>query len=203
MRPYPFTKYRPPTGYATWNPSDKDTNVVLSNGNMRADRVSGAGYTSVRSTNSVVGKRYFELLHNVVTTGGNTSAGGVSDGTQGISTPNYVGIASLSAGLWVPPGNVYTNGAAIGAGLGAQPGGVTRSEWAIDATTRKIWVRLHGGGWLLGGDPALGTTPTATLTGSAGIFAMATPYLATWWIDLVSDPANMLGTAPAGFTAGL
>ena len=189
--------------YATWNPLDKAAGITLFNGNTRADSTGGSNYVSVRSTAAVSGKRYFELLHNVVSTGGNSSAGGVSDSSQSVASPNYCGSSTLSAGLWVPPGNVYTNGAVIGSGLGAQPVGVTRSEWAVDSATRNVWVRIHGGAWLLGGDPALGTTPTATLTGSGGIYAMATPYTNLWWVDLVSDPANMLGVAPSGFTAGL
>lgn len=193
----------PSVTYATWNPLDASADIVLTSGNMRADRSGGGNYVSVRSTAAVSGKQYFELLHNVVSTGGNSSAGGVSDSSQSVSSPNYCGISTLSAGLWVPPGNVYTNGAVIGSGLGAQPVGVTRSEWAVDSATRKVWVRIHGGAWLLGGDPALGTTPTATLTGSGGIHAMATPYAVFWWVELVSDPANMLGVAPSGFTAGL
>lgn len=192
----------PSVTYATWNPLDASPNIILFNGNTRADR-SSSGYDSVRSTAAVSGKRYFELLHRVVSAGGNSSAGGVSDSSQSVASPNYCGSSTLSAGLWVPPGNVYTNGAVIGSGLGAQPVGVTRSEWAVDSATRKVWVRIHGGAWLLGGDPALGTTPTATLTGSGGIYAMATPYTSSWWVDLVSDPANMLGVAPSGFTAGL
>lgn len=189
--------------YSTWNPLDASPTIILSNGNSRATGVATT-YQSVRSQSAVSGKQYFELLHNVVTTGGNSSAGGLSDGTQSLASPNYCGVSNLSVGFWVPPGGVYQNGATIGAGLGAQPVGVSRSEWAVDSATRKVWVRLHGGAWLGGGDPALGTSPTATLSGTGGIFAMATPFVGGgWYVDLVSNPANMTGSAPSGFTAGL
>lgn len=186
--------------YATWNPLDKAVGITLSNGDSRAD--GSGGYHSVRSTASVSGKRYFEMLINVTTIGGNASAHGVSDGTQSLNSPAYAGSTSLSAGVWVPPGGVYTNGS-TSSGIGARPIGVTRTEWAVDSATRKVWVRVHGGAWAGGGDPVTGTSPTATLTGSGGIFAMATPFTVGAWSDLVSDPANMTGSAPSGFTAGL
>jgi len=185
---------------ATWNPLDKASGITLSNGNSRAD--GAGGYYSVRSTASVSGKRYFEMLINVTAVGGNSTAKGVSDGTQSLYSPHYAGSTSLSAGVWTPSGQIYINGATT-SGIGAQPVGVTRTEWAVDSATRKVWVRVHGGAWVGGGDPALGTTPTATLTGSGGIFAMATPFHSGEWSDLVSNPANMIGAAPSGFTAGL
>ena len=186
--------------YATWNPLDKAAGITLSNGDSRAD--GAGGYRSVRSTASVSGKRYFEMLHNVASVGGNSSAHGVSDGTQSLNSPAYVGSTSLSAGVWVPPGGVYTNGP-TSSGIGTQPIGVTRTEWAVDSATRKVWVRVHGGAWVGGGDPVTGTSPTATLGGTGGIYAMATPFASGWWVDLVSNPTNMTGTAPSGFTAGL
>ena len=187
--------------YATWNPLDKSSGITLSNGDSRAD--GSGGYNNVRSTSSVSGKRYFEMLINVTTTGGNSAGHGVADGTEGLNSPSYAGATNLSAGLWIPPGNVFKNGASIGFGIGPQAVGVTRTEWAVDSATRKVWVRKHGGSWLGSGDPTAGTSPTVTLSGSGGIFAMATPYTAGEWSDLVSDPANMTGAAPSGFTAGL
>ena len=55
--------------YATWNPSDKGTNITLSNGNLTVAK-GNAGWESVRATIGVSsGKWYWEVTANTYVSG--------------------------------------------------------------------------------------------------------------------------------------
>lgn len=77
-------------------------------------------------------------------------------------------------------------------------------EVAVDVTSRKVWARNSGGSWLGGGDPATGATPTCTLSGTGDIYAVASNI--QWHGDSITihtDPENVTGSAPSGFSSGL
>lgn len=49
--------------WATWNPSDKDTNITLSGGNLVVNHGGAGGHECVRATIQLSGKMYFEVAY--------------------------------------------------------------------------------------------------------------------------------------------
>ena len=81
----------------TWNPSDKDTNITLSNGNLTATAANNpATFIAVRGTNSVnSGKAYFEVVTNLIDAG---------------TADFIIGLCSSSCSLQSFPGSDTTAG---------------------------------------------------------------------------------------------
>lgn len=178
----------PPT---TWNPSDKDAQVTLTNGNLTAECGAGAGsFNSVRSTTSktsAAGKRYFENLVD-------------SRGT----TLMYLGIGTSGVGLSVNPdaeagavvwqisnGNISANGVTVGTEATLTNGDV--GQIAIDFATQKIWFGKNN---TFGGNPSAGTGGYS--------FTNATYFcLTTLSVDQVSSKfdGGFTFTPPTGFSA--
>lgn len=192
--------HRAAVTYATWNPSDMGSSITLSAGNSRATAAGGGTSSIVRSNTAITVKTYFELLVDRSTFSAGRSVGaGACDGGQSLST--YIGQTGDGVGRWAQDGSVFQGGS-ITFSPGAMPNPGTIGV-AIDPSTRKVWLYDNSGSaWIGGGDPATGTGPTATLTGSGSIYAAATPFLSPCFVDLVSNPANMIFAPPSGFTAG-
>lgn len=191
------------SAYSTWNPSDKHANVVLSNGNLRATTTT-TGYYSVRSTSAITGKRYFEFMTYSGVTGGGQLGVGVA--TDGVAVTDWVGQTNESCGMWWYDNRIYFNGLTVINYTNSTPGVTQGYKVAIDTTTRKVWIgRTDLVGWPNAGDPAAGTGAACTLSGTDDIFAFATPYNnnSATYVDLVSDPSDMIGSPPSGFTAGI
>jgi len=189
--------------YSTWNPSDKHANITLSNGNMRATTTT-TGYYSVRSTSAITGKRYFEFMTYSGVTGGDELAVGVA--TDGVAVTDWIGQTNESCGIWWYDNRIYFNGAPVINYTNSTLGVTQGYKVAIDTATRKVWIgRTDLVGWPNSGDPAAGTLAACTLSGTDDIFAFATPYNnnSATYVDLVSDPSDMIGSPPSGFTAGI
>ena len=186
--------------YATWNPSDKHANITLSNGDMRATTTTDGGY-SVRSTAAISGKRYFEFeLRSAF--GGEVCAAGVATASEALT--KFVGETTKSAGEWYPNNTIYANNSVVANQTDSSSGSVQRYKVCVDSATRKVWISREDLSYPLSGDPAAGTNPTYTLSGTDGIYACATPYEnVNTYVDLVSNPSDMIGSPPSGFTAGL
>jgi hypothetical protein len=138
----------------TWNPADKLSSVILSNGNLSAvasiSSLGGVRATVAHST----GKRYFEVLVVVVDAGNNCP---------------YVGIQSASAPLdsktgtstgrgWAQQGSdayVWDNGTFAGPYSAIANGDVI--AFAVDFDSGKAWVAKNNV-WRTG-DPSAGTSP--------------------------------------------
>lgn len=83
---------------ATWNPSDKDSSITLSAGNLRASGTVASSWRSARGTVSKsTGKWYFEVTCRVVTAPNNGFIVGVANATQALN--NYAGSSANSAGF--------------------------------------------------------------------------------------------------------
>lgn len=158
-------------------------------------------YGNAVTDTSISGKTYFEVtLGNSASTVNN--AVGISDLTS-LTTSRYVGDSTSSVGIWPGGSNgVFYNTSKIftpGLSLGSVRVGV-----AVDG--RKVWIRANGGAWYGGGDPALGTSPTATLSGTSALRVMGTsrnPNTASGdYITLCSAPSEITGTPPSGFSNG-
>lgn len=132
----------------TFNPSDKDTKITLSGGNLTAS--SSAAYGLVRGTTShASGKWYFEETVFV--------AGGIGDCGFGVATAsealtNWVGQTTQSVSIW-NDGNIYLNGASLGSTTA--PANGDTYGFCIDIDAKKLFIR-SGGGWVIGGNPDSG-----------------------------------------------
>jgi hypothetical protein len=147
---------KPGSALTTWNPSDKDTGITLSNGNLTATGTPSGGDGMVRAvqSHSGSGKYYIEFTTGATYAGIDTGVGIATSAATGI------GLGSNSAnGFTVVGGTLWFNGASTGHGIGASgPGEVICM--AVDLGAKLGWFRLNGGGWTgsgtLSGDPASG-----------------------------------------------
>ena len=189
----------------TLNPSDKkNSNVVLSNGNLTVTG-NDASNNWVRSTTSKAsGKYYVEATHTTVA----NSVFGIAD----LSAMTYPGFDAKSFGL-------YSNG--FGSIAGAFPDWLTPYAsgnvvgMAVDLTAKLVWWRVGAGNWNGSGtaNPATGTggfnvstytgTPhyyvssggpgsVSTINFGATAFANAAPSgFGPWDAPLVTTPVKV------------
>lgn len=174
----------------TWNPSDKDADITLANGNRDATS-SGAG--SVRATlGRSSGKYYFEIL--LQTDVGNT----------------YYGIANSSFSLATYPGNgassagVASVGNSVNGWTQAQAGTFTTAAgdvmgFAVDLTGGKCWVAKNNV-WLLSGNPASDSTPW--VTGISGTVYPCLGWVASYASGgrICTKTTELAYSPPSGFS---
>jgi hypothetical protein len=128
----------------TWNPADKSADINLTDGNLTAEVVSGAG-AKVRATLSrQLGKFQFGTTILAVS--------GVDGTSVGIARPTSPlnigpGADAHSQGI-IQTGQIFGNGALMG--VGAPYGVGDEVGWAIDATRGVSWVHVNGT-WYGGG----------------------------------------------------
>src|SRR5690606_25453812 len=81
----------------------------------------------------------------------------------------------------------------------------SEAQIAVRVASRRYWMRINGGAWIGGGDPASDTTPTGILPGTGAIYIAAsidsrgTP---DGTVQLPATPADVTGVVPPGFIAG-
>ena len=197
---------------ATWNPSDKSANLVLSSGNLTVTGSNGAfTVMGVRGTISKsTGKYYWEITivedtgfptffqigvanAAVPITGGITGAGGlgvalVGDGAVTVSTDGTP-VATLMA---------YDEGDVVGL--------------AVDFDNWRMWWRVNGGNWNNSGtaNPATNTEGVPLNSGSLVTFPTGVPYFPIiYQLQITADPpqqtianfgaTSYTNTPPAGF----
>lgn len=170
---------------------------------LRANVSTAAGsFVSARARKPCDGLCYFSFNVAANTGSGEELAVGVNDASSNFTDPEfYTGMNTLGASAWPWAGNVYFNNAKIGTVGSLSSGSI---EVAVNTANRRVWLRKNGGAWLGGGDPAAGTNPTATLTGSGAIYPAANIYVpgATTGrnVTLHTTAAETTGVVPAGFT---
>ncbi|HTK01943.1 MAG TPA: hypothetical protein VL522_20110, partial [Bordetella sp.] len=193
----------PIAGYSTW-----DNMTVPAGGTLSVDlaTLSATNGTtgSVFSNAPIAGKCYFEA--QITTPGGLDGAeAGVAGATfdrrvyrMGEGSNNSVGVAVAS-------GTVKGNGTVIGTIDAGALANSMRLRFAVDEATRTVWIGAVGQtGWVGGGNPATGTTPTYTMPGTARMFpGGSTNTGATASVKHITDPALFTGAVPAGFSSGL
>lgn len=161
---------------------------------------SGSGLVATESTSSNAfarttpgkssGKWYWEMEPFTSTSGMNCFVG-VMDASSAVT--------SVTSG----PYWLRSNGASSGFTSGV--GGFTDNDnigFALDVDSGKLWVRKNGGAWAGGGDPAAGTTPSATPpTGVTWKASVAADNDADSHVFTLKPTAGTAAyAAPAGFT---
>jgi len=183
-------------GYATWNPSDKHSDITLSNGNLTVGHT-GSTYRSVRSTVSVSsGKWYWEITVD----SSRDQVFGVGNSSASLSeAPGWSDTSGWGLQGYYSPTRLYHNGSYDGYG----------SQWsdndvigvALDLDNGKLWFSKNGV-YPNGGDPANGTNPGATGV-SGHIYAMVSPYNSSCSSTTNFGSTPFSYTVPNGFMAGL
>lgn len=174
-----------------WNPSDKASEIVLSNGNLTAEKTEGSGWQGVRSTISKSsGKWYWEVKIDVASTDHNMIGVGTSletltypgDSLEGYSYYGYYGYKYHSSGASY--GDTFTLNDVIGV--------------ALDLDNGKIWWAKNGV-WQASGDPSAGTNEA--YSGLSGDFyAMVGLYSAGNKITANFGETAFQHTVPTGFS---
>jgi lysophospholipase L1-like esterase len=200
-----------PAAYTTLDPAKKAANVILSNGDLRAETNSTTGGGSVLTVlgkNS--GKFYFEVQPDQLYSVNPGFLTGISIGTgteasyPGATTASR-GFASTSSGsdTWLnatPSNNAGTGAASLSA----------YHRWAVDVDAGRAWVTASNrtGSWIGGGDPAAGTSPTFTFTAGSTVFPMLCPRRGDTTnaanrnrLVFKVAPSSWAGSAPSGFGA--
>lgn len=184
----------------SWNPSDKDTYVTLSGGNLIA--AAGGPVVSQGAVRAISGyssgKYYWEETVDIWASG-NTGVG-IALSSANLSTvpTNPVGAAILYQG-----GTIYVNGSYSGVSMGARTAGQIIGI-AIDVSAKLIWFRVApSGNW-----NNSGTANPATGTGGISFSALVGAVYPLAAFNLVGDQitANFggsafSGTMPSGFSA--
>ena len=93
-----------PVSTCTWNPSDKSSNINLSNGNLTATGAAGS-FSNARGTRAVSsGLFYFEMVIGTIS---NVNQLGIGNGSASLST--YIG-NDVNGWGWNTNGNFFHNG---------------------------------------------------------------------------------------------
>lgn len=184
----------------TWNPSDKATQIVLSNGNLTAG-ASAAVVAGVRSIDrQVYGKYYWECTWTTISNG--NEGVGIASGTQSLSA------AASAAGqqcMMAQAGTIYLNGVVAVNSFGTVTSG-TIVCIAVDCTNSLIWFRLGAAGnW--NGNAAYspgggGGVAMQSALGGLALYAKATLAATASSVTANFGDSAFTGAVPSGFTAG-
>lgn len=181
----------------TWNASDKDAAITLSNTNHTASTTGGDA--GVRGTTShASGKWYLE--YTAITNGGLRDIRGFASATQALNTNTMTtGFGCNDAGSMTVNG-----GSAAGS-----PAGHTL-QMAIDIDAGKVWLRLDGGTWNGNGgaspDPATGASGsdyTSLVAAHIALFPFCVmlDFGAVPTTTLNAGDSAFANAPPSGFTA--
>lgn len=176
----------------TWNPSDKDAGITLSNGNLTAENTSSALWRAVRSIFSKSsGKWYWELTINVA----NDDNFMIGFGTSS-ETLTYPGATAAGYGYRGATGDKYHNSVYEDYGDAYTASNIIGI--ALDFSKGKGWWRKNGI-WQASGDPAAGTNEA--YSGISGtFFAMVSLYQAGNKITANFGATDFAYSIPDGFS---
>lgn len=180
----------------TWNPSDKSSNITLSNADLTAIKTSGSSgsWDQVRATlGRSTGKFYFEVSCDDISSDHNSIVGIC---TAADSLAGFPGINANGYGLYKLTGDAYNSSTPTHILPGSTSSAVLAV--AVDLSAGKIWFAINN---TFSGSPSAGTG--ATYSGIA-----ATTYLPAVGIlnlnTLVDTGhfklADLVYTPPTGFS---
>ncbi len=151
-----------PVTYPTWNPSDKNAGVTLSNGNKTAATGASGGLMARATGGRSSGLVYVEAT---VDTAGSGGLFGVADATASLS--NYLA-ADTHGWAYYQDGRKVNNASFPAYGSALSNGNIL--QMAVDFTAGKIWWGINNT-WQGSGDPAAGTN--AAFSGLTGTLMVA------------------------------
>jgi hypothetical protein len=182
---------------STWNPSDKNAGIALTNANLTAANTGGSAYGLVRSTSSKsAGKFYFEI-HVDVAGASNFAVVGLCPSTTVLSG-GYPGVDANGWGYYQQNGQKFHSGAGTAYGTAWALNDVIGV--AVDLSSGLIWFS-NNNVWQASGNPAAGTNPAYT-----GITGLLFPAIGLYGPNGGTFTARFLAASqtyapPAGFSA--
>lgn len=171
--------------YATLNPSDKGSNITLSNGDLSAEN-SSAGWNSVRATIGLTtGKWYWEITTYSGSSDGNSGLYGIMD--DGALVSSYAGASNKGAGVQAGANYDWLLASVTGNFSGAvgSLGSSTILGFAMDVDAGKVWISKNGT-WV-NGDPT-----------GAHVWGIGAD---TWYPTISCNNTGAVSTANFGATA--
>ena len=149
--------------YATLNPLNKPTNIVLANGNLQATNAVGA-IENVRSTIPTDNTySYWEWVATTVGSSLRIEIGGILS-TANVSNTSYLSISTGAfCATWDIGLKVDVNGSRVYTDGSVNLVANDVIQFAYDKSTGKLWIGLNGI-WYNSGNPVAGTGTVATLT---------------------------------------
>lgn len=178
--------------YATWNPSDKNAGITLSNGNLTA-----AGAVGVRATISKSsGKWYWEVNCD---TRGSANSMEIGVATGAVSLASRLGTFT---GAWIwRSDSTYVEQTNSTSGIKFTTG--DRIMIAIDLGAGKVWFGKNGT-WNASGDPGAGTNPIFT-TLSGTVFPAMSVQNSTGSPQATANfgATTLTYSVPSGFNSGV
>lgn len=190
-----------PMALTAWDPALLSPLGALSAGNRLLSANAPGQYANCRSVGALAGLVYFSV--RCVKSGSNNWGAGLMDASVAAGNAAWVGGGS-SAGIWYE-GRVYQAGAALHYSGAAYPAD-SEVQIAVRAASRRYWMRVNGGPWVGGGNPAVDSTPTGTLPGTGAIYIAASidsRGAANGTSRLPATSVDVTGAVPAGFSAGV
>ena len=173
----------------TWNPSDKSTNLTLSNGDSTMTSVAYADSLARATEGKSTGKWYFEIT---CVSGDYFQAGGFALSSE--SVDETLGASSTG---WGCSGGYKYNGSAVSTD-GAQLNNGSVLGVAVDLDNGKIWF-ANDNVWVDSGDPGAGTNATFSNVSGTVYPANSSSYGSI--VSTVNFGATSFAyTAPSGFT---
>lgn len=190
-----------PVPLTTWDPARLSPLGMLSSGNLVLGASGADEYVNCRSVGAVGGMVYFSVE---CSKGGSNNWGvGLMDASVAAGNSDWVGSGN-SAGIWYE-GRVYQSGAPLHYAGSEYPSN-SDVQIAVRAVSRRYWIRVNGGSWVGGGNPATDTTPTGTLPGTGAIYIAGSIDPSGVPDGLITLPAvssEVTGPTPAGFVVGV
>ncbi len=189
-----------PSSYATWNPSDKGSEITLSDKNNVATK-SGSGSSfansGIRSTiGKSSGKWYWEYVY---TEDGGSNWPVVGVGNLSANMSDHVGSDTNGWGVYAPDGYKYYNDIGSSYGTSFTQGDVIGV--ALNMDTGKVWFSKNGT-WMNSGDPAAGTNEAFSgLTGTIYAFIVMYQPGSIWTAKFGATALSYV--APSGYKSGL
>ena len=186
--------------YCVMNPVAKSSRVTIANANLQLTGDNTANHQMTYGTFPLTtGKWYWEVVVNNPTTStvnivGIQSYIGFADGTSLGGSGTGIGW-----GYTTTLGNFYSSNFTVSGSAPALANGTIGI--AYDADAGKIWFRNTSGSWVQG-DPAAGTSPTGTLSGTATAVMPAVSFYnsnGAWSFNFGQQAFSY--TAPSGYKA--
>lgn len=187
----------------TWNPSDTDSHITMSGGNLIATGITGiSAWKSCRSTTSKSsGKFYFEVAVHQVSA---RISVGIANATAALT--NYAGIDTNGVSAFQDLG-IFYNGSNALSGSWLTASSVVIGV-AVDFTNKLFWIKANLQGTPTNWNLTASATPNPA-TGTSGFsYGSTGAMFAAVSLQTVGDTATVnfgastyVGTVPSGFTS--
>lgn len=175
--------------YATWDPSNKASNITLSNGDLTAVVANGVAGMMRSTIGKSSGKWYWEVtLTDINLPQG--SGGGIAKSTSDLN--NYIGFGADSWAFWFSTGDKLTNNSLTGFSTSPANGDILGFALDMDGGT----ISVYKNNTLLGGG-AMFSSISGTLYAGWGT------NNANYTITANFGATTMTYTAPSGYNQGL